>query len=140
MKNADFKKFFEDYIQWDKEHKANKVASAYADNFIFADPNGIMPMENNAELVKKYADIEKHYKQVGRTSSQLVDINTTQLDDQYFLVKVKFGMTFKKTGDELITFDITYLMRVFEGKSKIVLYISHEDEMEILKEKELISA
>lgn len=140
MKNADFKKFFEDYIQWGEEHDAKKVAGAYADNFIFADPNGIMPMENNAELVKKYGDIEKHYKKVGRTSTHLVDIDTTELDDLHYLVKVKFGMTFKKTGDEMITFDISYIIRVVEGEPKIMLYISHEDEMEVLKKNELISA
>ena len=139
MKNTDFKQFFNDYIRWGDEHDGQKVAGAYADHFIFADPNGIMPIENNQALVDKYADIEEHYKKVGRTATYIADVDTTKLDEQYYLVKVKFGMTFQKTGDEMITFDITYIMRIVEGTPKIVMYISHEDEMKVLKEKGLLS-
>lgn len=139
MKNADFKKFFDDYVKWGDENNAQKVADAYADHFIFADPNGIMPMENNKELVAKYADIDEHYQKVGRTGTYIVSVDTTELDALHYLVKVKFGMTFQKTGDEMITFDISYIIRVVDGTPKILLYISHEDEMKLLKEKGLIS-
>ena len=53
------------------------------------------------------------------------------------LARVHWAAYFDKLGDEPVTFDVTYLVRVDGDGPRVVLYISHEDENDLLREKGL---
>jgi hypothetical protein len=50
------------------------------------------------------------------------------------MVRVHWGVTFKKTGDNIIEFDVSYLVQKIGPEPKIILFVAHEDEEEAMKE------
>jgi hypothetical protein len=63
----------------------------------------------------------------------------TPISDQYSMVKVHWGVTFRKTGDRVIEFDVSYLVQNIGPEPKIILFIAHQDEEEAMKELGLMS-
>ncbi len=51
-----------------------------------------------------------------------------------FMVKVHWGATFKKTGDKLVEFDVTYFIQNPDTNPKIIMFIAHQDEEKAMKE------
>ena len=50
------------------------------------------------------------------------------------MVTVHWGASFKKTGDEFIEFDVSYIVQETGDEPKIILFIAHQDEEEAMKE------
>lgn len=55
------------------------------------------------------------------------------------MIKVHWGVTFKKTGDRLIEFDVTYFVQKTGLEPKIIMFIAHQDEQKAMQELGLIS-
>jgi hypothetical protein len=55
------------------------------------------------------------------------------------MVKVHWGVTFRKTGNRLIEFDITYFLQKTGSEPKIVMFIAHEDEQKAMEELGLLT-
>jgi hypothetical protein len=55
------------------------------------------------------------------------------------MVKVHWGVTFRKTGGRVIEFDVSYLVQKIGPEPKIILFIAHQDEEEAMKELGLMS-
>ena len=63
----------------------------------------------------------------------------TPISDAYSFVTVHWGATFKKTGDKPIEFDVTYVLQKTDPqKPKIIMFITHQDEEEAMKELGLV--
>ncbi len=41
------------------------------------------------------------------------------------MVKVHWGVTFRKTGDRLVEFDVTYFVQKTGAEPKIIMFIAH---------------
>ena len=54
------------------------------------------------------------------------------------MVKVHWGVTFKKTGDKLIEFDVSYFVQKTGPEPKIIMFIAHQDEGKAMKELSLL--
>ena len=54
------------------------------------------------------------------------------------MVKVHWGVTFQKTGDKLIEFDVSYLVQKTGKDPKIILFIAHQDEQKAMQELGLL--
>jgi len=54
------------------------------------------------------------------------------ISGEYSLVKVHWGVTFHKTGDTMIEFDVSYLVQ------KIILFIAYADEEKAMRELGLL--
>jgi hypothetical protein len=50
------------------------------------------------------------------------------------LVKVHWRARFRKAGDKLIEFDVSYLVQKTGPEPKIILFIAHQDEQQSMKE------
>ena len=61
------------------------------------------------------------------------------VSDNYSLVKVHWGAKFKKTGDKLIEFDVSYLVQKTGHEPKIILFIAHQDEEKAMEELGLLT-
>jgi hypothetical protein len=55
------------------------------------------------------------------------------------MVKVHWGVTFRKSGDKLIEFDVTYFIQKTDEEPKIIVFIVHEDEEKAMQELGLTS-
>lgn len=56
------------------------------------------------------------------------------ISKEYSMVKVQWGVTFKKTGDKMIEFDVSYLVQKIGSEPKIILFIAHQDEQKAMQE------
>lgn len=130
----DVKKLFEKYEEAFATFNAAKNVSFYAKKFIGADPNGAKVFRNGV-LFRLFAGWGmKRYKKLGMNSAKILSLTETPISEHYTLVKTHYGVKFRKTGDKLIEFDVSYLVCLVEKEPKIILFISHEDEHKTMKE------
>ena len=71
---------------------------------------------------------------MGRTSIKILSLQETGISNEYSLVKVLRGVTFRKTGDRMNEFDFSYLVGKIGPEPRIILFIAHEDEEQAMKE------
>jgi len=110
-----------------------KTISGYcADSFISAGPKGSIT-QSRKEYEKKAEQATKFYKSIGRKSAKIISKRVMPICNDYSMVVVRWGITFDKTGNKLIEFDISYIIQETGNEPKIILFISHEDEEEAMK-------
>lgn len=78
------------------------------------------------------------YRSVGQTSAKILSMDETEISREYSMVKVHWGVTFEKTGNKLIEFDVTYFIQNIGPESKIIMFIAHQDEERAMKELGLL--
>ncbi len=91
------------------------------------------------EFLTKAKQASDFYKSVGQESAKIISADEMPVNDNYSLVKVHWGVKFKKTGDRLIEFDVSYLVQKTGSEPKIILFIAHQDEQQAMKELGLMS-
>ena len=114
-----------------------KSAGFFSDTFISAGPRGAIA-QSKAEFLKLADQAAEFYKGVGQTSAKILSLQENAVSDEYSLVRVHWGVTFKKTGDTMIEFDVSYLVQKIGPEPKIILFIAHEDEERAMKELGLL--
>jgi len=109
-----------------------KTISGYCDdNFISAGPSGSRVL-NREENKKRADEIIKLYKKVGYRSTKIISKRIIPICNEYSMVVVRWGITFEKTGNRLIEFDISYIVQEIDDP-RIILLISHQDEEAVMK-------
>ena len=68
-------------------------------------------------------------------------MSETDISDAYTMVTVHWGVTFRKTGDRPIEFDVTYVIQKTEAEHpKIIMFVTHQDEDQAMKDLGLAGA
>ncbi len=114
-----------------------KNAGFFADTFISAGPRGTIA-QSKAEFLRLAHQAAEFYKAMGQTSAKILSLQETAISNEYSLVKVHWGVTFRKTGTRMIEFDVSYLVQKIGPEPKIILFIAHEDEEQAMKELGLL--
>ena len=114
-----------------------KNATFFADTFISAGPRGAIA-QSKSEFLRLAHRAAGFYKSVGQTSARILSLQETPISNEYSLVKVHWGVTFRKTGSKMIEFDVSYLVQKTGPEPKILLFIAHEDEEKAMKELGLL--
>jgi hypothetical protein len=78
------------------------------------------------------------YRSVGQTSAKILSMDEIEISNEYSMVRVHWGVTFKKTGNRLIEFDVTYFIQKTGHEPKIIMFIAHQDEERAMKELGLL--
>ena len=107
-----------------------RTSAFYAPQFLVAAPNGSAVYSNDATFLDWLRSYYEFNVQVGLSSMEAVSVEERELSAKHALATVHWGAKFEKTGDELITFEITYLLENTEDGWKILGYVSHADQME----------
>ena len=131
------KKLFKDYEKAFSELDIERSADFFADTFISAGPNGTIT-NSKAEFLKSASQASNFYRSVGQKSAKILSLNKQLITNQYSLVKVHWGVTFEKSGDKVIEFDVSYLLQKTETEPKIILFIAHQDEEKAMRELGLL--
>jgi len=133
------RKFFESVEQASTTLDLNLISSQFADQFIFADPNGTRVIEKQKFLpaLPKRRDF---FKSIGHLSTKVLSLEETQIDDQYTMVKAHFLMQFQKPSGESTEarVDSTYILFMNGETPKIVMHIEHEDMKEAMQARGLL--
>ncbi len=127
------KRLFDEYEKAFSALDIEKSAQFFADSFISAGPKGTIA-NSKAELLKSADKASEFYKSVGQKSAKILTIDEAPITEMYSMVKVHWGVTFEKTGDKLVEFDVSYLIQKTGTEPKIILFIAHQDEQKAMEE------
>ncbi len=131
------KKLFAEYEKAFNALEVEKQVPFFAEHFISAGPRGsiVHGRDEFAEMASKAAEF---YRSVGQTSAKILSMDEKPISNEYSMVKVHWGVTFKKTGNKLIEFDVTYFIQKTGPEPKIIMFIAHQDEERAMKELGLL--
>lgn len=124
---------FAEYEKAFNELDFERQAHCFADVFMLAGPRGVIA-ERKPRFLKNANRAAAYYRSLGHTSARLISLEEAPLTSEFSMVKIHWGVTFRKTGDRLIEFDLSYLVQRTEGEPKIILAIAHQDEVQAMEE------
>jgi uncharacterized protein YndB with AHSA1/START domain len=110
-----------------------KTAEFFSDIFISAGPRGAIA-QSKAEFLKMAYQAAEFYRRVGQTSAKILSMQEIPISDQYSMAHVRWSVTFQKTGDRGIEFDVSYLVQKTGPEPQILLFIAHQDEEAAMQE------
>lgn len=132
--NSVIKNFFETYALVSMEPNLERHASLYAGEFIAAGPSGSAAFKNDGKFIEWLKQVHDFNKKIGMEALRAVSVSSDPISDKYSFATVEWGAKFKKTGEKLIRFEITYLLQFIENEPKILAYVDHEDQEKAMKE------
>jgi hypothetical protein len=127
--------FFDKYIELSQGSDLNALAACYGEHFIAAGPKGLMAFSNDDKFMEWLKQVQQFNQQSGMQAMKVVKINTTPAGEAYSTSTVTWSVEFPAKSDAPILFDITYSLFHQGDSYKIVLFISHEDQETVMKEK-----
>lgn len=133
------KAFFEGVEQASNTLDLELIDSQYADQFIFADPNGTRVVEKQ-KFLPALPKRQEFFKSLGHQFTRVLSLEETPIDDQYTMVKAHFLMQFQKNIQEITEarVDSTYILFMKGESPKIVMHIEHEDLKEAMQARGLL--
>ena len=133
------RKFFEGVELASNTLDLNLIDAQFADQFIFADPNGTRIVEKQ-KFLAFLPQRQEFFKSIGHQSTKVLALDETRLDDQYMMVKAHFLMQFKKASGEVVeaNIDSTYFLFMKGDLPKIVMHMEHEDLQQAMKDRGLL--
>jgi hypothetical protein len=130
--NRKIEQLFAEYEHAFSNLDFKKSASFFTDTFISAGPKGAIA-RNREEFLAKAGQASEFYKSAGQTSAKVLSLKEMPVSDQYTMVTIHWGVTFIKTGSEVVEFDVSYLVQLTADEPKIILFIAHQDEDEAMR-------
>src|SRR4030095_15213157 len=92
--------FFEGVEQASNTLDLNLIDSQYADQFIFADPNGTRVVEKK-KFLPALPKRQEFFKSLGHLSTKVLALEETPIDNQYTMVKAHFLMQFQNPPGQI---------------------------------------
>jgi hypothetical protein len=133
MDSSGLEQFFRDYGRAAMGDDPAAIAAFYAESFLVAGPQGSATFPNDDQFLAWLRRLHDFNRQAGMLSMEPVAVAGTAVAPGYDLARVTWGARFQKTGDELIRFAITYIIRHTDQGPKLIAYISHEDQEEAMR-------
>ena len=131
-------RFFDGYAKAFSRLDPEPVAGLYAECAIAAGPAYLGCTKNADELRAALTRAYSFYKKIGMESVKILGRADTAINPLHVLARVHWAAFFRKMGDEPVTFEVSYLVRLVDETPKILLFISHEDEEALIKAKGLL--
>ncbi len=128
-------KLFDEYEKAFSSLNVEGQVATLARHFISAGPKGGISQsrEEFAQLASKATEF---YKQVGQKRAKMLSLKEMPISPEYIMIVVHWGVTFenKKVGQKVVEFDVTYIVQKLDDAPKILMFITHTDEGEAMKE------
>lgn len=112
---------------------ADKQAELFSESFISAGPKGTIT-QSREEFRQSAVKAGDFYRKAGKTSASILSLDEHVISPDYSLVKVHWGVSFKKNGDKPVEFDVSYLVQLTGPEPKILAFITHQDEDSAMQE------
>lgn len=141
--NDQIEQFFEAYEKRFAEglagnQVAEETATAFADFFVEASPNGVIGGKNDQEFRDRVPEGYNFYRTIGITQMQIRQLDITELNELHHMVEVYWESFYEKDGKaDSIEFSVIYLLQHRNGTLKVFAYITG-DEQAVLKERGLV--
>ncbi len=133
-------RFFQLFAQKSSAESISAQVSLFADPFISADPHGTrcVRREHFAAALPKRKML---FDRLGCKPAVLVNLHETQLDARYVLARTTWRFDFSRANPEEaehLLADSTFLVDTGEEEFKIVMYMAHQDIMQVLRDRGLL--
>jgi hypothetical protein len=133
--------FFDSFARQSNGDNIQSQVAQFADTFLAAGPQGAKCVHSSdfgPALLKR----KQYFDGLGCQPSTLVSINETPLDARYVLVRTQWRMTFTRPAadPEPVLADSTFIVDTASEAFKIVLYLAHQDILQILKDRGIAPA
>ena len=139
-------RFFDLYASESAHHDIPAIVSHFTDPFLSASPSGTQPVrvaDFAAALPKKKVLFDRLRSQ----PTQLIGLHETPLDSRYVLVRTTWRMSFLRDNGpaQQLDVDSTFLIDTGQPQTdpadfKILLYLTHQDLMQIVRDRGILSA
>jgi hypothetical protein len=138
---TEIERFFARYEEAANSFDPDVVSAAFTSSFMGGDPNGVACIQNDEGFRRAVSDRRAFFAEIGFRSAEVLSVVATSLDERYTMAKVHWHMVFERPpGPPLdFRFFITYFLFDAGRGPKVVFYISHEDEQQVMREAGLIS-
>jgi hypothetical protein len=134
-------RFFDSFAQQSNRDDFEAQAAQFADTFLAASPNGAKCVSSR-DFALALPKRKQLFASLGLQATKLVALDETVLDDRYVLVKTRWQMTFScvNTNAEEVLADSTFILDTALDEYKIVLYLAHQDILEVLRNRGFTTA
>ncbi len=121
------REFFSRYERANSDFDVAKLASCYADVFMFGGHQGVQAVKKE-DFIKVFSRRKGLFKSAGLKCSKVERIETSELDTNYVLAKVFWRMCLERPGSSReIDTSASYLLLSYGVSLQIVLQIDHQD-------------
>ena len=129
------KEFFFQYEVANSDFDVAKLASCYADVFMFGGAQGVQAVKKE-DFIRVLPRRKEFFKSAGLKSAKAERIDSTELDANYVLAKVFWRMCVEQSGgtSREIETSATYLLLSSGAFFQIVFQIDHQDLAKKLRE------
>jgi len=136
MSSSPIARFFDAFARQSSSTDVQAQTAQFADAFFAAGPQGgkcVCTADFAPALLKR----KQLFDSLGCQSNALVSLEETALDARYVLVRTRWQMTFSRSSadPEQVFADSTFIIDTGSQEFKIVLYLAHQDIMQVLKER-----
>jgi len=133
-------RFFLLFAQNSNEESIPAQMSQFADPFISADPHGTrcVRVDDFAAALPKRKLL---FDRLGCKPAVLVSLDETQIDARYVLAKTTWRFDFARANSEesrQVLADSTFLVDIGGEEFKIVMYMAHQDIMQVLRDRGIL--
>ena len=132
------KLFFEEYANSSLNKKATDVAGFYAQNFMAVSRTESMSFKNDEKFIVWLDEIFEFNKKVGLQQMSVQKISSENIGEKFYKVTVTWSLTFAARPQHNIDFDIHYILKEIGKSFEILLYISEQDQEELMKKHGVI--
>jgi hypothetical protein len=134
------RQFFQKYEEGANTFDPDLVTSQFAEVFIGGGPNGVFDGQNDERFREAIPQRKAFMEQIGFKRARIESLDETVLDGHYSMVAVQWRMTFQQEPDRVqdAEFEILYFLFIRNEQPKVVMYISHDDEEETMREMGLL--
>ena len=133
----EIRKFFETFEQTSAGGDVDRMVALFADPFMSADSTGVRVVqasEFRAALPKR----KQLFSAIGCTSTKLVSVEETPLDDRYVMAKTVWRWEFPAPAEPIVL-PSTYIIRRGGDALQIVFYLTG-DVMSVLRSRGLLAS
>ena len=112
------------------------LAERFAENFLAASPSGAKVAQRSI-FAQVLPARKQQFEQMGKSSTKLISLETTALDERYALAKTRWQLTFGRDGKEpqKVFADSTYILDMGSEPFQIILYLTSQDLPKVLAEQ-----
>ena len=133
-------RFFQLYAQKSSQDDIPALVSQFTDPFISADPHGThcVRVEDFAAALPRRKFL---FDRLGCKPAVLTSLHETQLDARYVLAKTTWRFEFARENSrqsEKVLADSTFLIDTGAEEFKIVMYMAHQDIMQVLRDRGIL--
>ena len=126
MPDFDPNQFFALYGNLSMSDHPEQLSELYGEAFVAADPERTGAFPNDDAFKQWLRGLHDSNIEHGMQAMDVLGIDEHQVGETFVLTTVTWGARYEKTGDQIVPFEVSYMVNVAGGEPKIIGYFSHK--------------